>query len=221
MARRNKAQKNIKTDGRLTPFDVANPYTIDRLTASEREVRPSTPAEVHANNYAKVVTGSKLGDMGEWAPLFKADLAEMNRCKLGRPFEYSNALILWLSLQMSFCNLDFRGTVGLFGGFLRTFGIMVPSYTRFLERSTELTSTYILDEDDPIRRRYGRGVFAVECCGDVVYRIRRVGSTPPGYPCHATTCGAVRSGARAPRTVDGCTSISCAMWIPGRCSPMP
>ena len=187
MARLNKHQRDLNTTDRLTPFDVRTRGTFSEVPRPEKGPprRPSA-AETHANNYAKVDTGRLVGDLREWIPLFAADLEDMNRGKRGRPYDYSDALILWLMTYMSFSSMDFRGAIGLFGPVLEHFGIAVPSFTRFFERSTKLSLSYLLDDGSGIKRMYGKGVYAVQCCKNVTDRVRRVGIDSSGLSlsCH-------------------------------------
>ena len=187
MAKENKTQRNLNTSHRMTPYDAKVVGTFAEVPRAEGSPpRDPTSAEMHANNYAKVDTGNLLGDLLHWIPMFRSDLREMNRGKVGRPYEYSNALILWLMMCMTFFNADFRSTVGFARGVLEVFDIEVPSYTRFIERTMELSIGYIIEEDDPLKSKYGKGILAVQCCGNVVDRIRRVGVDSSGISlsCH-------------------------------------
>ena len=187
MAKKNKTQRNLNTSHRMTPQDAKVAGTFAEVPRAERPPpRDPTSAETHANNYAKVDTANLLGDLLRWIPLFRSDLRDMNRGKVGRPYEYSNALILWLMMYMTFFSADFRSTVGFARGVFEAFGIEVPSYTRFIERTMELSIGYIIEEDDLLKSKYGKGILAVQCCGEVVDRIRRVGVDSSGISlsCH-------------------------------------
>ena len=76
--------------------------------------------------------------------------------------------------------------MGFARGILEAFGIEVSSYTRFIERTMALSIGYIIEGDDPLKSKYGKGILAVQCCGEVVDRIRRVGVDSSGISlsCH-------------------------------------
>lgn len=83
MTGQSKAQKDINTNGRLTPFDVKTKGTFAEVTpAVKPPVREPTSEERQANNYAKVELGRKLGEVHRLVPTFKEDLKEMNRGKM-------------------------------------------------------------------------------------------------------------------------------------------
>lgn len=50
----------------------------------------------------------------------------------------------------------------------------------------KLSIGYIIDEDDPLKSKYGKNILAVQCCREVVERIRRVGVDSSGISlsCH-------------------------------------
>ena len=78
-----------------------------------REAKPPrqpTKAEVRANNKAAFETGMCLFDLS-WIEGFDEELAEMNRGKVGAPFRYTDSMIFWISLIMSYLDLDFRKAV--------------------------------------------------------------------------------------------------------------
>ena len=187
MAGKNKEQRNLNTSHRMTPYDAKVAGTFAEVPRAEKSPpRDLTSAEMHANNYAKVDTAHLIGNLLHWVPLFRSDLNNMNSGKRGRPYAYSNALILWLMMYMSLFSADFRSTVGFARGVFEAFDIDVPSYTRFIERTMELSIDYIISKDNPLKSEYGEGILAVQCCGEVLERVRRVGIDSSGLSlsCH-------------------------------------
>ncbi len=55
---------------------------------------------MRGNNRAAVEYGMALFNLVKWIPLFKHDLEEMNRGKVGRPYDFSDALIIWIMKVM-------------------------------------------------------------------------------------------------------------------------
>ena len=62
--------------------------------------RRLTPEEVRGNNSAAVAYATALFSLMDWVPLFEHDLEEMNRGKVGRPYDFSDALIIWIMKVM-------------------------------------------------------------------------------------------------------------------------
>ena len=58
--------------------------------------RRPTPEETRGNNNAAVEYAMFLFSLRSWMPLFEHDLEEMNRGKVGRPYDFSDALIIWM-----------------------------------------------------------------------------------------------------------------------------
>ena len=50
----------------------------------------------------------------------------MNEGKVGRPYEYSDALVFWLLTAMTLFNSDYRCAVGFFGPVLEYMGCGSP-----------------------------------------------------------------------------------------------
>ena len=55
---------------------------------------------MRGNNGAAVAYAMELFSLMNWIPLFKHDLEEMNRGKVGRPYDFSDALIIWITKVM-------------------------------------------------------------------------------------------------------------------------
>ena len=187
MARRNKAQKNLKTDARLTPFDVKTKGTFAELPALPKEgPRKTTPEEMYANNHAKVELGRAIGNVSRMAEVFKSDLEDMNRGKRGRPFLFSDTLIIWMLSFFTVFNCDYRLVAGFTESLLRDKGVETPSFSRFHERVRMLKDGLLLPEDSPIRMKH-KGVLAVKVCNNVTDRVRRVGIDSTGINLSDTT----------------------------------
>ena len=181
MARRNKAQRDLNRTGRMTPYDARTAGTFSEAPRTgPRPVRPPTADEIRASNYAKVDLAEKIGNVRAYVPEFREDLARMNEGKVGRPYEYSDALVFWLLTAMTLFNSDYRCAVGFFGPVLGYMGVRVPSYTRFLERCHALAGEHLLEEGCDVKRRYGGGVLSVYVSPYVTDRVRRVGADSSG-----------------------------------------
>lgn len=182
MARRNKAQKQINTTVRMTAFDAANSsaFTIASRPA-KGPARAPTAAETHANNYAKATMFESLFAVHRWIPAMDADLAAMNRSKVGRPYEYSNLLIYWLMGVMASTGLDPRAVSGACMGIMSMLGRKGPSYTRLLERVNELADSLVDEVDQELVDRYDDDVLILQACENVSERIRRVGIDSSGF----------------------------------------
>ena len=89
MTRRNKAQRNLKTDARMTPYDVKVKGTFAEPPKKEKlPPRKPTSEEQRANNLAPVEFSRESASVGNWIPLFRKELAEMNSGKVGRPYSF-------------------------------------------------------------------------------------------------------------------------------------
>ena len=128
----------------------------------------------------------------------------MNEGKVGRPYEYSDALVFWLLTAMTLFNSDYRCAVGFFGPVLRYMGVRVPSYTRFLERCHALAEEHLLEDGCDVKRRYGDGVLSVYVSPYVTDRVRRAGVDSSGLSlfCHNRWRGRKWKGAFSPRMAE-------------------
>lgn len=181
MARRNKAQRNLNTSKRLTPHDAIVGNSIDRPPAVPKEPpRDPTSAEMRGNNTAAVEYNKLLGNLLRWIPMFLQDLALMNAGKVGRPFEFSDLQILWMSSYMAKNSATYRDTAGFLGAVLSCFGLSSPSYSRLQERSTELIGRMMMRPDEELRSRYGESVYFLHVNGNVVERARNLGLDSSG-----------------------------------------
>ena len=55
---------------------------------------------MRGNNRAATEFAAALFSLMDWVPLFEYDLEEMNRGKVGRPYDFSDALIIWIMQVM-------------------------------------------------------------------------------------------------------------------------
>ena len=178
---------------RMTPYDKRVKGTFAEMPPKERgPPRPNTAAEAHANNYATVELGQRYSDLSRWIPLFKADLEEMNRNKVGRPFLYSDMMIWCILCLMTNLGTDLRTAAGDAAGRLAAFGMSTPSYTRLVERIQMLMAKIIEDPCQELLERYGssiRFVYASKCVSD---RVRRVGIDSSGLNCSCANAWRMR-----------------------------
>ena len=167
---RSRKDKNKVTDIRATP------------TAREaKPPRPPTREEIRANNKASFETARDLFDLS-CLQGFEEELVEMNRGKVGPPFRYTDSMVFWISLIMSYLNLDFRKAAGVAAGFLASHGYPFPDYTTLHKRSTELSGSGVLGappEDARVIARFVRT--------DVIDRARRCAVDSTGLNLSKTT----------------------------------
>lgn len=186
---RNKAQVTIKTDRRLTPMDVKLHGTLGQPQRMPKVLpRPPTVLESRANNMAGTEFGKSIGDVAAWKGAFEEDLERMNRGKVGRPYEYSDLLIVWC---MAFKTL-FSGSLDVFAGFchsvLHNIGIKSPSPSRLDERMNEMAEKLCVLADLDIKSEYGEGVLSASVCGRLTKNVRRVGVDSSGLSMSSSNC---------------------------------
>ena len=150
---RSKKDKNKVTDIRALP-----------VAREAKPPRPPTREEVKANNKAAFETAMCLFD------------------KVGAPFKFTDSMIHWISLIMSYFDLDFRKAAGLAAGFLKIHGYPFPDYSTLKKRSDILAAAGVLGappEDARVIARYVRV--------DVSDRIRRCAIDSTGLNLSKTT----------------------------------
>lgn len=168
---------DIKNKRRQTSYDRAVGNSIAEPIPAEKEAfgKP-TSREMHANNFSPQEMGRIIADLIKWKPIFEADLEEMNRNKVGRPYEYSNAMIVWCMLVSAI----FPQSFGMFAGFicqtLYNQGIKGPSPSRLNERMNALADEIISDWKDMIKG----GILAIVVSEVKTKRVRRVGIDSSG-----------------------------------------
>ena len=78
---------------------------------------------------------------------WKEDLKELNRGKVGAPYEYPECLMVFLAYLHMLLNIDYRGLEGFLRGLFRLIHFDVPDYTTICRRvnkvSIEIKKTLI------------------------------------------------------------------------------
>ena len=120
-----------------------------------------TPQEIYANNLSMVEFGKMVFSMSRWIPIFRKDLEEMNRGKVGRPYDFSDSLIYWILQVMALTGLSFRLAVGFAQPILGLFGMVSPSYSRLQERVASVAGRFTGTIPTDAEERYGSGILAV------------------------------------------------------------
>ena len=202
MATHNNGYKDIKVNDRnrrKTPRDVeiAGSF-IDKGKKSEKITRPPTVSETRANNNAKKELAEIFGEIDNWIPIFKKDLEEMNRGKVGVPFKFSDSMIWWILCVMTAMNADFRFISGLVAGIFQQFGLESPSYSRLNERCNEIIGK-ILKKNETPEEGYADGVLAVHVCNNVIGRGRRAGIDSSGINLSNTNLWRTRKWKTSPK----------------------
>lgn len=172
MTKQNKTQKYFNRTYRMTPYDARVVGTFDEEPRIKVVARPLTADEVRANNNAAIEVGRLIGDVRRWKPVFEEDLRRMNEHKNGRPYEYSDALIVWMNAVMTMFDGKFRITAGFLQAVLEGYGIPAPSPSRLLERANELAEQYMLQPDEDVQERYGESVYFAGVSSNVIGRVR-------------------------------------------------
>jgi len=174
--KRHRTDKKGTNPRRMTPRDLQVAGTFAETPRPPREPpRPPTRAETRANNAAKAELGRMMADelfsvMGSTA----GDLARMNAGKVGRPYEFTDGLIDWLSRFQALTDGDCRFISGFASGLMAHFGLRAPSPSRLLERLEDLTvGLYGSIEEN--EKEHGRGVLAVMAMDDPGGRERDLG----------------------------------------------
>ena len=181
MAKQNKHQVYLNTTRRLTPYDVKVAGTFAEKPRTPKEApRLPTKAEQLANNHAMEDLCRGIGDITKWIPVFERDLQQMNDGKVGRPFEYSDALIIWMMATLTAVDGKFDALAGFLQGMLAAVGVKAPSPTRLLERSNMLAAEYAKNPDKALSERYGKSVYMVGFNTNVIERARRCGIDATG-----------------------------------------
>ena len=119
MAEHDKENRDLNAGNgrrRRTPRDLEITGTFVNRTEKNKKVRPPTASETRANNHAKKDLAEACGRIGDWAPVFREDLEEMNKRKVGVPFRFSDSMIWWILCVMTAVNTDFRFISGFLAG---------------------------------------------------------------------------------------------------------
>jgi hypothetical protein len=202
MAEHDKENRNLnagREKRRRTPYDLRITGTFaDRPERPPKKARPPTASEIRANNHAKKDLAEACGRIGDWAPVFREDLEEMNKRKVGVPFRFSDSMIWWILCVMTAVNTDFRFISGFLAGIFPSFGLESPSYSRLNERCNELTGR-MLGKVEGTAGHYEDRVLAVHACGNVTGRVRRAGIDSSGINLSNTNLWRMRKWKTSPK----------------------
>ena len=174
--RSHRSDKKGAKGRRMTPRDVEVAGTFSETPRPPRDPpRGPTAAEARANNAAKSELGRRMArELFEIIAAAPAELAEMNAGKVGRPYEFTDGLIGWLSGFQALTDCDYRFASGFVGGIMEHFGQKAPSPSRLLERLEALTvGLYGTREENS--GRHGEGFLAVMAMDDPGDRPRDLG----------------------------------------------
>jgi len=183
MTKGSNAKKDKKISKRKTPRDIEN----ERLgvyveTKHKSPPRKPTKAEQHANNISLVkYTAKMVRSLKQLKPVFEKELAQMNKGKVGRPYQFSNSEIMWIMGVMTTLSITFRVTAGFVGAILELADIEPPSYSRLFERAKQLNDELIGNIKN------SNGVFIVVGCDNVIDDEREVGLDSSGINLSDTT----------------------------------
>lgn len=183
MAKTDSTNKNLKgTERRKTPFDVRVQGTMaEKPPKEKRPPRKSTKEELRANNTAMFEYGKKLSNIMVWAKSSQIELQELNRGKVGRPYDFSDSLIWNILSIMTLTNSSFRMISGFMAGILEPIGVKSPSYSRLHERAAKLIESLFE------KMETGNDIMLVHACENTTSRVRRVGVDSTGINMSDTT----------------------------------
>ncbi len=140
-----------------------------------------TPEESRANNHAMQSLGAVCMDqMLNWKGIMESDLEEKNKGKVGRPFRFSDVMIIAIMSLLASTNGTFRYIAGFARSYFESIGLKSPSPSRLLERANILLEEWFTEPDPEIRRLYGDRILAVRADPHVSERVRRCGIDSTG-----------------------------------------
>lgn len=123
----------------MTPYDVKVKGTFAEPPKKVKlPPRKPTSEEQRANNLAPVEFSRESASVGNWIPLFRKELAEMNSGKVGRPYSFCDSMIFWIMALQTLIKGTYRTAAGLAAAILEGHGMRAPSYSRLFERSAEM-----------------------------------------------------------------------------------
>lgn len=180
MTERKNSCNNKNTGKRQTPKDLKVAGTFAEKTVEKAPPRPVSKSEQHGNNTAMIELGAAIGRLITWNGVYRSELNEINRGKVGRPFEFSDSLIAAILMIMVSFNITFRMVAGFTKEIFGIVGIAAPSPSRLLERANQLIEGKNIRIDGELKKKYGEHILAV-CAGDnVSSRVRRIGIDASG-----------------------------------------
>ena len=179
MTRRNKAQRNLKTDARMTPYDAKVKGTFaENVTKQKDPPRKPTAEEQKANNDAPVEYAKVTASVKRWVPLFRKELKVMNQGKRGKPYSFCDSMIFWIMSLQTLIKGTYRTVAGIAAAAIEENRLEAPSYSRLFERTAELIGK-IADSEE--------GIFVLKASGNITGRRRNVGIDSSGFNLSDTT----------------------------------
>lgn len=174
MTRRNKARRDKKTDGRMTPYDMRVRGTFAAKPREKRVFsRKPTVPEQRANNVSPAAFAEAAFSVWKWKDIFLGELEAMNRGKVGRPYRFCDSEIFWAMSLQSLFSMTFREAAGTAAALLKVIGLDAPSYPRLFERSRMLADLMGSDPDG--------GIFVIRAAPCRTGRVRSVGIDSSGF----------------------------------------
>lgn len=104
--------------------------------------------------------------MERWMPLFRTELAEINRGKVGRPYSFCDSMIIWMLSLQTLINGTYMMAAGIAAAIMSAYGMLTPSYSRLYERLAELMDGILSDSE---------GIHVIKAGSNVLDRPRDVG----------------------------------------------
>ncbi len=180
MTERNNARKDKKTAGRMTPRDVRVRGTFAEPARREgKAFRGPAAAERRADNTAMKAFAEAAASARGWERMFREELGDINRGKVGRPYSFCDSEIFWVMSLQTLLGMSFRMAAGLAAAILGGLGLASPSASRLCERGAELA--------DSLVSAGGGEVLAVRACACVSDRVRNAGIDSTGFNLSDTT----------------------------------
>lgn len=135
---------------------------------------------MRANNRAMFEFGTSVLEFFRWKKIFEAELKEMNRGKVGRPYEYCDSMIACIAVLMVNITGTYRFTAGLVNAIFGLLGMKAPSPSRLAERANDIAERNLLKVPEAIRERYGDEFLAIGVSDSVSDRVRSLGIDSTG-----------------------------------------
>ena len=157
----------------MTPYDVKVKGTFAELPKKVKlPPRKPTSEEQRANNLAPVEFSRESASVGNWIPLFRKELAEMNTGKVGRPYSFCDSMIFWIISLQTLIRGTYRTAAGLAAAILEGHGMKAPSYSRLFERSAEMLDRMLSENG---------GTYVIRAGSNVIGSQRNVGIDSSGF----------------------------------------
>lgn len=165
----------------MTPYDreVAG-TSAQKQSIQKTPPRKTNTQELKANNLAMFDFGKTVLEFIRWKPIFVAELKEMNRGKVGRPYEYCDSMIACIAIVMTTITGTFRFTAGFLRVIFNLIGMKSPSPSRLAERANELADRNLLKVPKEISEQYGEDILALNVSGKISERVRNCGIDSTG-----------------------------------------